>query len=68
MDERNVSFLDAMHVLKTGYHEKKKTFFHEASNKWRYAIRGKNTENEEIRVIITFDDNLMVIVTVVDDL
>ena len=66
MEERNVSFPDAIHVLKNGYHEKRKAYFHEASNKWRYAIRGKNTENVEIRVVITFDDNEMVIITVVD--
>ena len=66
MEERSVSFLDAIHILKTGCHEKKKTCFHDASNKWRYAIRGKNTEKVEIRVVITFDENDMVIITVID--
>ena len=66
MDERNISFLDAVHILKNGYHEKKKTCFHDASNKWRYAIRGKTIENIDVRVVITFDDNNMIIITVID--
>lgn len=66
MEERNVSFPDSIHVLRNGNHEKKKTQFHAASNKWRYAIRGKTTENVEIRVVITFDDDNMVIITVID--
>lgn len=66
IEERNVNFLDALYVLQNGHHEKKKTCFHEISNKWRYAIRGKTTDTVEIRVAITFDDNDMIIITVID--
>lgn len=66
MEKREVSFPNVLHVLRNGCHEKKKTFFHEFSNKWRYAIRGRTTENVEIRVVITFDDKDMIIITVID--
>ena len=66
MEERKVSFPDSIYVLRNGYHEKRKTYFQETSNKWRYAIRGRTIESVEIRVIITFDENNMVIVTVID--
>jgi hypothetical protein len=29
-----------MHVLKTGYHEKRKTSFDPVFKRWKYAIRG----------------------------
>ncbi len=66
MEKRGVQFLDVMYVLHQGSHEKKKTFFHEASQKWRYSIRGKTPDSLELRVVITFDENEMIIITVVD--
>jgi hypothetical protein len=66
MEERGVQFLDAIYVLQNGYHEKKKTIFHEASQKWRYAIRGKTPDFLELRIVITFDETNMIIITVVD--
>jgi len=66
MEERDVQFFDAMYVLQNGHHEKKKTFYHEASKKWRYAIRGETPDFLELRVVITFDESNMIVITVVD--
>ncbi|MBS0622989.1 MAG: DUF4258 domain-containing protein [Verrucomicrobia bacterium] len=63
-NERKITLSDALYVLKTGRHEKNKTVFDTTWNKWKYAIRGETPDKEDVRVIITFDDNLMVIITV----
>lgn len=61
---RDISLEDALYVLKTGYHEKDKTYFDDAFQEWKYAIRGKTLENLDIRVIIAFDKYGMIIITV----
>lgn len=63
--ERDIDLLDALYVLKNGYHEKRKTAFNEMRNTWNYAIRHK-IERKDIRVIVAFDDDGMLIVTVID--
>lgn len=62
--ERKITLSDALYILKTGRREKNKTIFDTRWNKWKYAIRGETPDKEDVRVIIAFDDNLMVIVTV----
>jgi hypothetical protein len=54
---------DTLHVLKTGKHEKAKTKFEHST--WKYAIKGKTEESQEVRVIIAFSDE-MIIITVID--
>ncbi|HEV8051140.1 MAG TPA: DUF4258 domain-containing protein, partial [Parachlamydiaceae bacterium] len=62
--ERCIDLPDVLYVLKNGYHEKQKTSFDETFNAWKYAIRGKTLDNIDIRIIIAFDDNDMLIITV----
>jgi hypothetical protein len=66
MKDRDITLPDTIYVLKKGRFEKQKTCFDERSKKWRYAIRGKTRDNVEIRVVITFDDKGMIIITVID--
>lgn len=55
-----------LHVLKTGYEEKKKTSFDSERNTWKYAIRGKTLFDElDVRVIVAFDEDEMLIITVI---
>ncbi len=64
-NERNINFSEIVHVLKTGYEEKKKTIFEDKKNAWNYAIRGKTKIDDlDIRVIVSFDDSGMLIITV----
>ncbi len=63
--ERSIDLLDVLYVLKTGYHEKSKTKFDEVFKTWKYAIRGKTLDDDNIRVIIAFDANDMFIITVI---
>lgn len=62
--ERNIDLPDVLYVLKNGYHEKQKTSFDEAFQTWKYAIRGKTLEAMDIRIIISFDEAEMMIITV----
>lgn len=62
--ERNIDWPDVLYVLKHGYHEKPKTSFDEAFQAWKYAVRGRTLDEIDIRVIIAFDDDEMMIITV----
>lgn len=62
--ERGIDLLDVLYVLKNGYHETAKTSFDDAFQTWKYAVRGKTLDEIEIRIIIAFDDNGMMIITV----
>jgi hypothetical protein len=63
--ERAINLPETLHVLKTGFEEKAKTSFDEQQNTWKYAIRGKTIRDTlDVRVIIAFDENEMLIITV----
>ena len=62
--ERTIDLPDVLYVLKNGYHEKPKTSFDEVFQTWKYSIRGKTLEGVDIRVIIAFDEEGMMIITV----
>lgn len=66
MDKRKVTFLDILYVLENGYREESKDAYDDAFHKWKYAIRGRTLENVSIRVIITFDDDDLLIITVIN--
>lgn len=64
-NERKITLPEVLHVLKNGYEEKSKTKFTEEHNAWKYAIRGKTIRDEiDIRIIVAFDENNMMIITV----
>lgn len=63
--ERSIELVDALYVLKNGRHEKSKTSFDEVFQTWKYSIRGLTLDDEDIRVVIAFDDEGMLIITVI---
>ncbi|HDV5785689.1 TPA: DUF4258 domain-containing protein [Legionella pneumophila] len=73
--ERNVSDLDVISLLlgKKGYERKrnKKKDLYEPSSiselalDWKYCIEGCDIDGKPLRVIITFTDDLMPIITVI---
>jgi len=63
--ERSISLNDVLYVLKNGYHEKRKTSFDNKFKTWKYAIRGKTIENLDVRVIVAFVEE-MIIITVIN--
>ena len=60
--EREIILPDILHVLMTGYHEKRKDQFDEVWQSWNYAIRGRTTSSEELRVIVTFDEEITLLI------
>lgn len=65
--ERAIDLGDAIYVLQTGYHERRKTSFDDINNTWKYAIRGKTVDQVDIRIIIAFDEEEdMIIITVME--
>jgi hypothetical protein len=66
MTQRDVSRNDVTEVLLNGYHEKSKDAFDFHYRCWKYALRGKVDEIKDIRVIVSFDDFGLLIITVID--
>jgi hypothetical protein len=64
--ERLISRIEIIQVLKRGYHEKRKDNFEETFRSWNYAIRGKTVDGRELRIIVTLDQNNMLIITAIN--
>ncbi len=63
-EERNITRQEVLYVLLHGRHEKMQDDFDEAYQKWNYAIRGKTLDARELRVFISFDEAIkMIIIT-----
>lgn len=67
-ERKNVSVLQVLKILKSTskYHEPKKDSFQESFQDWNYSIRGKSVDAEDIRIILSFDENDMLIITVIN--
>lgn len=63
--ERFVSLPNVFEVLSNGYHEKAKDTWDEVFKTWNYAIRGKTINNEQCRIIVSFEENDLLIITVI---
>lgn len=64
LDERKVSLKDTIYVLAHGYHEKRKTSFDPVFHTWKYSIRGKTKDTLELRVIVSFVEELAIITVI----
>lgn len=62
--ERSITIPTILYVLKNGYLENRKTTFDVVYNRWKYAVRGKTVDNLDIRVVVAFDEEEMLIITV----
>lgn len=65
-NERQIARPEILYVLKNGYHEKRKDKFDEAYKSWNYSVRGKTVDRRELRVIVSFDESGMLIITAID--
>lgn len=63
-NERIIMPLDVLYVLKNGRHEEDKTSYSVKHQCWHYAITGNTTEGINLRVIITFEDELIIITVI----
>lgn len=62
--ERGIDVQTTIYMLLNGFEEKQKTKFDVDRNSWKYAIRGLTTDNFDVRVIVGFDEDDMLIITV----
>ena len=54
------------HILLHGFHEKRKDTFKEEFIAWNYSIRGKSPDRVNVRVVVTFTENDLLVVTVIN--
>lgn len=74
--QRNISNLDVLNILegKSGYDRKRNknkdsyesNYIHEKPQDWKYCIEGKDIDGKRVRIILTFTDDLMPIITVIN--
>ena len=63
--ERKITRPEILQVLKRGWHERKKDQFDTHHENWKYAIRGETVDGRKIRVVISFQDDFLVILTAI---
>jgi hypothetical protein len=64
--QRRISLTDISHVIKHGYHEKRKDQYRPEFMDWDYAIRGLTVDVRDIRIVVAFDEDGMLIITVIE--
>lgn len=64
--QRRITRPEYLYVLRNGYHEKAKDKFVDAYHAWNYAIRGRTVDRRDLRVIVSFDGEGMLIITVIE--
>lgn len=65
-NERNITRPEVEYVLKNGRHEAMKDVYEEVYGAWNYAIRGRTIDSRELRVIVSFDESGLLIITAID--
>ena len=65
-NERHISRPELIYVLKNGYHEKKKDRFETLYHSWNYSINGKTLDKRNLRIIVSFDEASLLIITAID--
>ena len=60
--ERSINRLEVIYVLKNGHHEKRKDKFEDRFNVWNYAIRGKTLDKRDLRIVVSFDENVQLLI------
>ena len=63
---RLITRLEIEYVLLNGWHEKRKDAYDENYYAWNYAIRGKTIDSRNLRIIVSFDVDEMLIITAID--
>lgn len=60
-DQRLVNLQHVLYVLKNGNREEQKELFDVKRQMWKYAIRGKTIDGIYLRVIIAFEEEMIII-------
>jgi len=62
--EREVNLRNILYVLTHGFHEEQKSLFDIAFQTWKYAIRGRTIDGIELRVIVGFAEEMLIITVI----
>ena len=63
--QREISVADITRTLLTGWHESSKDEYKAEYAAWNYAIRGKTIDERKLRIVVSFDENQMLVITVI---
>ena len=66
MDQREVTDPEVRYVLSHGHREPKKDEFKDEHKAWNYSMRGKTADGRQLRIVVSFDSNDMLLITVID--
>lgn len=67
MVEREVILPEVLHVLRTGWHEKRKDAYKPEYQDWDYAFRSSPRDERVIRVVVAIDSlTKALVITVID--
>jgi len=66
LQDREVTRQEVQEVLISGFHEKRKDSFDEKYNAWKYSVKGKTLDQRPLRIIVSFDPDGMLIITIID--
>jgi hypothetical protein len=68
--DRNITDIDVLDILENKCERKRKRnkrkdTYTQGYSDWNYCVEGNNLEGEKIRIIISFDSTLMLVITVI---
>lgn len=66
MNQRNIGDPEIRFILMHGFREPQRDKYIMEYKTWNYAITGKTFEERRLRIIVSFDKNDMLIITVID--
>jgi len=64
--ERQITRPEYTYVLRNGFHEARKDEYRPEYNAWNYAIRGRTVDRRDLRVVVSFDEDGMLIITTIE--
>jgi hypothetical protein len=64
MAERDIDLPEVTYVLRNGWHEKRKDAYQEPYQSWNYAVRGKTVDSRELRIVVSFDEDMLVVTAI----
>jgi hypothetical protein len=64
--QRKISLTDVLYILQHGYHERQKDQYKPEYGDWTYSIRGNSIDGRDIRIAVAFDEDDMLIITVIE--
>lgn len=66
--DRNINELTVIRILKSQfkYHEVRKDSYAQSFRSWNYSIVGISPDDEDIRIIVSFEEETMLVITVIN--